>query len=104
MPGLIACASGDVAPDVSAFDLAEHCGQEVRGRRDETGEVVSLDLEEIRNQCGKANLVHEQEGQGKHGLVVVERRVCQGAKIASVVHVRDVHCLALSAKAALRRP
>jgi hypothetical protein len=42
--------------------------------------------------------------QGKDGLVVVERRVCQSAKIGSVVHVRNVHCLALSAKAALRRP
>jgi hypothetical protein len=78
--------------------------RKMRRRRDESGEVVSLDLEEFRNQCGKANLVHEQEGQGKDGLVVVERRVCQSAKIASVVHVRDVHYLALSAKAALRRP
>jgi hypothetical protein len=29
--------------EARAFDLAEHCGQKRRRRRDESGEVVSLD-------------------------------------------------------------
>jgi hypothetical protein len=36
-----------------------------------TADRAMKSLEEFRNQCGKANLVHEQEGQGKDGLVVV---------------------------------
>jgi hypothetical protein len=92
--GLISGTGGDVAPDVGAFDLRQHCSQKVRRGRDESGEVISLDLEEFRNQCGKADLIHDEEGQGKDGLVVVERGICQGAKIAGVVHIRDIHRLA----------